>query len=236
MTDKKDWVPLSEAYAEVEHAYSERLRDPVRAETEAFDAIRRRLVHGSLMARAEGFSYFHVALRGEAETIEALSEEGLIPHSFWHDFNLASARNQDLIAGDLSFELVFDSGQTIGAASGISVNRDGLPVVGSCPPANTEPSPGATGDAPAEEIKLARGARVKYDPEEALVYLAAYAHLSNDGLSRRGEEHPSINSIADILVNAWAGQSPSQGTRERLARKVLLEIQRQKMAENRGGQ
>lgn len=216
-----DFIPSAVALKEVTEAYleasvgsySNKAAFTVQMRDKAIDAILRRLVAGTLVARCEDFELY------DRDGDKALDEEqGTLPRIFWHYVRIfRRAEHQDWLSGDFTVECYQDRHFAMGHAYAVRFDRAGLPLVNEpLAPAQSGTSMGTNAGAPR-----------KWDWDGALAYLAALSHCTADGLHRPDGNDPTQSDIAEHM-EAWfigsTGQSPATSLLREHAKRVVQEI------------
>ena len=193
----REWIASREALRLVTEAYA--LHDIVEYESKerqqraamalAADAILRRLAEGALLAKPIWFRFVQGSSEGAAEHAFHLREQDrTIDPNFWRTLRrLQPVATIDWIAGDFIFD---DSDAGIyakGHASGVKFDLANLPALDRLTP---------------KPASKAGGAPRKWDWDGALIYLAALAHQSPDGLLRHNGNDPNQSDIARYL-RSW---------------------------------
>lgn len=192
-------------------------------EAQAAEAMLRRLVCGSLLARPVAYEFSRLSDEWESEITPLDEPHGTIPKYFWQ---IAQRRERfakfDWIAGDFSFEAnKGDTFSSSGYAHGVLFDRACLPAI------VRDFDVGTEGAVTSITKRKTSGAPRKWDWDGALLHLAALAHHGVDGLLREDGSEPNQSDIARHLQAWFVGtcdQSPEDSQLRQYGRRFLDEL------------
>ncbi len=204
------WVSSRDAVQLVMDAYSQddptdHWSDEMRHNSikhSATEAILRRLIQGTLLARPADFQFVADGDAWEPTAIALDKPNDTIPKKFWATLKRCERfATLDWTAGDFSFDVGSDVpfGHEHGFANAVDFDRAGLPAI------VIEPVGIGNSEQQVVVPTSRRGAPRKWDWDGALLHLAALAHYSGDALLRDDGDDPNQSDIARHLQDWFIG-------------------------------